>query len=165
VSPLPGGAPAGGTSVTITGTGLGGATRVSFGRSAVTFTAASGTRITAISPPGNGTVDVIVTTPAGASAATAADQFTYGLPAVIEVFPASGPTEGGTRVTIIGTGLGGATSVIFGGTEATFTAASDTQITAISPPGNGTVDIIVITPAGASAATVADQFDYYGPIE
>jgi hypothetical protein len=62
----------------ITGSGFTGATSVSFGAAAATkFTVNSGTQVTAISPPGTGTVDITVTTPSGTSAATAADQFTY----------------------------------------------------------------------------------------
>jgi Bacterial Ig-like domain (group 3)/IPT/TIG domain len=72
---------AGGTRVTITGSGFTASpadTGVSFGGAAAPkFIIDSGTQITATSPPGTGTVHVTVTTPAGTSAATAADQFTY----------------------------------------------------------------------------------------
>jgi len=119
-----------------------------------------------------GTVDITVTTPAGASAATIADQFTYvapALPAVTGVSPpASGPAAGGTSVIITGTGLAGATGVSFGGAAATtFTVDSSTQITVTSPPGTGTVDITVTTSAGTSAATgtAADQFTYISPLQ
>jgi hypothetical protein len=72
------GAPAGGTSVTITGTGFTGATAVDFGTTAATaFTVVSDTDITATSPAGTGAVNVTVTTPSGTSATTTADQFTY----------------------------------------------------------------------------------------
>ena len=137
-----------------------------------TVTADSGTQITVTSPPGKGTVDITVTTPAGTSAATAADNFTYTAapppppppppapPMLTGVSPASGSTAGGTSVTITGTGLSGATGVSFGGTPATVTADSGTQITVISPPGAGTVDITVTTAAGTSAATGADHFAY-----
>ena len=66
----------GGTPVTITGTGLAGATGVSFGGAAGTITADSATQITVTSPAvGNtGTVNVTVTTPAGTANA---GQFTY----------------------------------------------------------------------------------------
>jgi uncharacterized membrane protein len=37
----------------------------------------SATSITAVSPKGRGTVDVTVTTPAGTSPTSAADQFTF----------------------------------------------------------------------------------------
>ena len=63
------GPPAGGTSVTITGTGFTGVTAVKFGSTAASsFTFNSGTSITATSPAGTGTVDVTVTTPKGTSA-------------------------------------------------------------------------------------------------
>jgi hypothetical protein len=38
----------------------------------------------------------------------------------------------------------------------------DTEITAAGPPGSGTVDVIVVTPAGTSATSPADQFSYQG---
>lgn len=71
---------AGGTVVTITGTVLTGATAVTFGGVAATnFTVNSATSITATAPAhATGSVDVLVTTPNGVSANTAADNFTYG---------------------------------------------------------------------------------------
>src|SRR5215471_8235646 len=83
--------------------------------------------------------------------------------AVTAVSPASGTAKGGTSVTITGTGFTAslaATGVSFGGAAAQFTIDSGTQITATSPPGTGTVHITVTTPAGTSAATVADQYRY-----
>jgi hypothetical protein len=162
------GTTAGGTAVTVTGTGLAGATGVSFGGAAAQITADSATQITVTSPPGNGTVDITVTTSAGTSAATSADKFTYITPppAVTAVSPASGSIAGGTTVTITGTGLAGATSVSFGGAAAKIITDSATQITVTSPPGNnGTVDITVTTPGGTSAITAADQFTYIGTFD
>ncbi|WP_417413415.1 IPT/TIG domain-containing protein, partial [Hoeflea sp.] len=76
VSPATGPA-AGGTSVTITGSNLSGATAVAFGATAAaSFTVDSATQITATSPAGSGTVDVRVTTAGGVSATSAADEFT-----------------------------------------------------------------------------------------
>jgi hypothetical protein len=70
---------AGGTKVTITGTGFTAATRVTFGPAAParSYTVNSATSITAITPPGNGTRDVQVHTPYGVSAADPAGKFTY----------------------------------------------------------------------------------------
>ena len=51
------GSTVGGTTVTITGTGLAHATVVRFGGVAGTITADSGTQITVTSPPSTGTVD------------------------------------------------------------------------------------------------------------
>jgi IPT/TIG domain len=81
---------------------------------------------------------------------------------VTSVAPSSGPAGGGTSVVITGGGFAGATGVSFGGTAATnFTVdPAGAHITATSPPGSGTVDIIVTTPASTSAATTADRFTY-----
>jgi autotransporter passenger strand-loop-strand repeat protein len=83
-------------------------------------------------------------------------------PTVTHVDPASGPTAGGTTVTITGTGFTGATGVSFGGTAATsFNVVSATQITAKAPAGTaGTVDLTVATAAGTSATSTADRFSY-----
>jgi YVTN family beta-propeller protein len=73
----------GGTSVTITGTDFAGATAVSFGSAAATsFTVVDDTTITATAPAASvvGTVDITVTTPAGTSATSPADQYAYTFP-------------------------------------------------------------------------------------
>ena len=164
------GSTAGGATVTISGTNLSGATAVKFGTKSATVTADSVTSITATSPSGSaGTVNVRVTTPGGTSAITTADQFTYvapiPAPTVTKVSPSSGPTTGGSTVTISGTNLSGATAVKFGTTAATVTADSVTSITATSPSGSaGTVNVRVTTPGGKSAITTADQFTYVAPI-
>jgi IPT/TIG domain len=69
---------AGGTLVTITGTGFTGATAVDFGTTAATsFTVVNATTITAVTPPGAGTVGVTVITPAGTSSGSSANQFAF----------------------------------------------------------------------------------------
>ncbi|MDR7224981.1 IPT/TIG domain-containing protein [Aminobacter aminovorans] len=153
----------GGTSVVITGVALSGASAVMFGATpAASYVVDSPTQITATSPAGAGTVNVTVTTGAGTSATSAADQFTYvPAPTVTGVSPSAGPTGGGTMVTITGTNFSTASAVGFGGTAATgFVINSATQITATSPAGTGTVDVTVITPGGTSATSAADQFTY-----
>ncbi|MGV9009922.1 putative Ig domain-containing protein [Brevundimonas sp.] len=68
----------GGTSVTLTGSELIDATGVRFGATpARSFTVNSATSIIATAPAGTGVVDVIVTTPSGTTAATAATRFTF----------------------------------------------------------------------------------------
>lgn len=74
ISPSSGPA-AGGTSVTITGSGLSGATMVDFGGVGAVMTVNSDTEIIAISPPGTGTVDITVMTPGGAF--TTGPEFSY----------------------------------------------------------------------------------------
>ena len=105
-----------------------------------------------------------VTTVGGTSATSPADEFTYtNGPSVASINPTSGPTGGGTSVTITGTNLGGASAVDFGSNAATITADSATSITATSPAGTGTVDVTVTTPEGTSATSSADHFTYVAP--
>ncbi|HEY3923747.1 MAG TPA: IPT/TIG domain-containing protein [Acidothermaceae bacterium] len=154
---------AGGTSVTINGTGFTGATTVRFGSVAAMFRLTSSTKITAVAPAQSaGTRDISVKTSAGTSAAVAADKFTYqATPKVTSITPAAGPTSGGTSVTINGTGFTGATTVRFGSVAATFMLTSSTKITAVAPAQSaGTRDISVKTPGGTSAAVTADRFTY-----
>ena len=155
---------AGGTSVAITGINLGEATAVKFGTSpASSFTINSPTSITATAPTGTGTVDVTVTTPVGTSAPGAADAFTYG-PTVTSIGPSTGPSSGGTTITITGTDLGEASAVAFGGTPATsFIVNSASSITAVAPPGSGVVDVTVTAPEGTTPARAGDRFTYIPP--
>src|SRR5947209_10245093 len=113
------GSTAGGTQVTITGTSLTGASSVRFGSAAATaFTVNGDTSITATSPAGQaGAADVTVIAPGGTSATNPGDQYTYTPPPAAQVTaisPGSGPSTGGTSVTITGTNLAGATAVSFG---------------------------------------------------
>ncbi|MEA2907835.1 MAG: hypothetical protein QOI12_5222 [Alphaproteobacteria bacterium] len=81
-------------------------------------------------------------------------------PTVTSLSPISGPTAGGTSVTITGMGFTGATSVKFGSTAAPFAVSSDTSITATSPAGTGTVNVTVTTPGSTSTTSTTDQFTY-----
>ena len=82
-------------------------------------------------------------------------------PVVTGVSPSSGPSTGGTTVTITGTAFDCVTSVTFGGVAATIISSTSTQIVVTSPAhAAGTVDVIVTTPGGTSAATPADHFTY-----
>ncbi|WP_213816880.1 IPT/TIG domain-containing protein [Glaciihabitans sp. dw_435] len=149
------GPPTGGTPVTITGSGFTGATSVTFGGAPGTaFSVVNDTTITVTSPAhGPGAVDVVVVDAAGNSTPLT---FTY-VPvaaAVTSITPVTGPDTGGTGVTITGSGFLGATGVTFDGTPGTaFTVVSDTSITVTSPPhAAGAVNLIVVDPAGNSAA-------------
>src|SRR3954470_21058418 len=81
--------------------------------------------------------------------------FTVRPPTVSSVSPATGPASGGTGVMVSGSGFTGATAVRFGAATApSFMLQSDTQLTAIAPPGTGTVQVTVTTPAGTSTEFV-----------
>jgi hypothetical protein len=155
------GSAGGGTHVTITGTGLSGATAVDFGSVPATgVTVVSSTEITAVSPAGSGSVGVSVSTPGGT--AVASPEFTYVPgPHITGISPAVGGVGGGTAVTITGTGLSGTTSVAFGSTAASFTNVTATSLTAWAPPdaAGGAVAVVVTTPGG----TAATSFTYVTP--
>lgn len=166
----------GGTPVTITGTGFdtaSGGTSVSFGSSPATGIACSSTTsCTALSPAGSGTVDVIVTASGQASAPVSADRFTYTVaalaPTVAGISPASGPTTGGTIVTVSGTGFNtapGGTVIEFGATAASSVAClTTTTCTATAPSAAlGIVDVRVTANGLRSAVTAADAFTYVTP--
>ncbi len=164
---------AGGTAVTISGDNLSGATAVDFGGiPALSFSVnADGTMISAVSPGGAAaTVDVTVVTLSGTTATSPADQFTYAAaPTVSGISPATGPTSGGTQITVTGTDLGGATQVDFdddSGDDFLGTIVSNTSdqivVTAPSTGFEGTFDVIVTTVGGTSAGSPADQFTYIG---
>ncbi len=160
----------GGTVVTITGTGLNGATEVDFGSTPGTsLMPMSDTSVMVTSPAATsaGPVDVTVKTPGGTSSTSSADKFTYNAPAptVTSISPTSGSTAGGTSVTVTGTGLTGATEVDFGSTPGTsLMPMSDTSVMVTSPPGSaGPVDVTVKTPGGTSATSAGDQFTYVAP--
>jgi uncharacterized repeat protein (TIGR02543 family) len=84
----------------------------------------------------------------------------HNIPAVTGISPAEGSSQGGTEVTVSGTGLSEATEVYFGSTAGTITSASDTSITVTAPGGAGVVDITVTNPYGTSPTSSADQFRY-----
>ncbi len=167
VSP-PSGSTGGGTAVTLSGSGFTGATIVTFGSAvASTFTVVSNTSLTVTSPVNTvGVVAVQVTGPTGTSAATTGSEFTYvpppGLPVVSGVSPSSGPSAGGTVVTVTGTGFTGTSSVVFGNTVASsFTVVSDTSLTATSPhQAAGQINVHVVTPGGKSHTNSVDLFTY-----
>ncbi|WP_441599467.1 IPT/TIG domain-containing protein [Ensifer sp. 2TAB8] len=159
----------GGMTVTITGTGFAAANptgAVKFGAANATYTINSNTQITATAPANSaGTYDITVTTPGGTSATSASDLYTYvAAPTVTSTSPTSGPTGGGTTVTITGSGFNAASptgAVKFGAATAVYTINSATQITATAPANSaGTYDITVTTPGGTSATSASDQYTY-----
>jgi hypothetical protein len=86
-------------------------------------------------------------------------------PAVTAITPTSGPTSGGTAVTISGSDFStavGATAVAFGAVAASsVTCASTTSCTAVSPAGTAApVDVRVTVGGQASVVSAGDQFTY-----
>ena len=88
--------------------------------------------------------------------------YVYGLcpcigPTLKSASPSTGPTAGGTTVTLGGTGFESGATVTFGGTAATnVTVVSSTQITAVTPAhAAGAVNVTVTNPDGQSATSPA----------
>ena len=109
-----------------------------------------------------------VTTPGGQSVIVAGDTYTYvatAQPTVTSISPTTGPTAGGTLVTVTGTGLTAATAVNFGGTAATgFTNVNSTTVTATSPAhAAGAHNVFVVTAGGTSASNAGDLFTFTAP--
>ncbi|WP_040872005.1 IPT/TIG domain-containing protein, partial [Nocardia exalbida] len=144
----------GGTTVTLTGTHLLGATAVTFGATAAgAFTVVSDTQITATAPPGSGTVQVTATTPGGVSNSVSYPYLSA--PTITTLNPNQGPTTGGVTVTVTGTNLAQTSTVLFGATPAPFTVISNTQIVVDAPAGAaGPTTLTVTTPGGTSPAAV-----------
>jgi hypothetical protein len=163
VSPQ-GGSIAGGQTVTITGSDLTGATKVSFGKTAASaVTVVSDSELTATAPAhAAGTVNVTVTSGLGTSAVSSKDRYTYyAPPTVSSITPATGPK--GTVVTVTGTGFVAGAKVAFATSPASkVVRVSSTKLTATAPAGSGTVAVTVTTPGGTSATSPADQFTYTG---
>ena len=164
-SVLPNASPlAGGTTVRISGTSLGGVTAVRFGPNpSPSFTVVSDTLIAAVVPPGAaGTVDVQVSGTTGTSNLVPGDHLTYTAgPIVTGISPSGGPRSGGTSVTITGLQLGGATAVNFGTMPARVFSGSATTMTAVSPAHPaGLVDVTVSNALGNSVVSSLDQFTF-----
>jgi hypothetical protein len=87
-----------------------------------------------------------------------------GAPTVSKVSPPHGHAKAGTKVTITGTNLAGATAVRFGTTPGTkLTVVSASKLTVVTPKEKaGRVDVRITTPGGTSAVTKADRFTYVG---
>jgi len=157
---------AGGTSVTIGGTGFVSGMTVKFGANAGTsVVVGSSTSLTVTSPAGTsmsgGVVDITVTTTNGTSPIVGADHYNYLSPVTVTGLNVhTGPPAGGTSVVITGTDFTGASAVRFGSDTASFTVNSATQITATAPAGGGTVDVTVTNSPYSSGPTAADLFSY-----
>ncbi len=163
------GPPAGGTPVTITGSNFGLLSTVSFGGNQATGVVVNSlTSISAITPPGAaGAVDVTVDVfPTGSF--TLPGGFTYSVlaPTIASIAPTSGPTAGGTPVTITGTNFEAGAVVAFGISPAAGVVVnSPTSISATTPASfssaAGPVNVTVMT--GGQTAQLPEGFTYIAP--
>jgi uncharacterized repeat protein (TIGR01451 family) len=160
------GTSSGGTSVTITGTNFALPATVTFGGvPAASVTVNGATEIIAVTPPHvPGNVPVVVGTPAGSASVPGGFTFVdLGGPTATSMTPTTGPTLGGTVVTITGTNFANPASVTFDGLAGTsLTVDSQTQITVTTPAHVAGVAAVVVTTL-AGTATVPGGFLYVPP--
>ncbi|MBX7252642.1 MAG: IPT/TIG domain-containing protein [Candidatus Promineofilum sp.] len=136
------------TEVKITGSGLAGATAVTFnGEPAEGFRTYVPTEVLALVPDTATTGKITVTTPAGV--ATSADDFTIDT-AISFLSRDYGPV--GTSVGLFGTALHQVIAVTFNGTPATFNAVSSVEIRAIVPLGATSGPVAVAGPDGSATS-------------
>jgi hypothetical protein len=158
---------AGGSSVTIAGANLEGATAVDFGATpAASFVVNSSSSISAVAPEAPaGLVDVRITTPFGVSVIVLSDRYKF-LPTITHVSPNSGPTSGGTTVTVMGSGfvVGFGTTVFkFGTPRAGGVNCSSTTTCVMKTPSGaaGVLDVRAVAGKLTSEINPAtDQFTY-----
>ena len=158
---------AGGTAVTLAGTGFAAGATVTFGGSpAGSVVVASPTQITCTTPAhGAGAVDVVVANP-GAGSATRASGFTYlaagqPAPSVTGVTPSSAPVGVATSVTVQGTNLVTGVAITFGGVPVAgigTVTPTGVQVSVIGT-ASGVVDVSVRNPDGQTA-TLAGGFTF-----
>ena len=167
VSPTSG-STAGGTAITITGTGFSGSAGVrlggSMGPACRPLTVVSATSITCTTPSGTaGAADVKVSN-SGTEFATLTGGFTYtaiSAPTITAIAPTSGSTAGGTAITITGTGFVAGATVSVGGAACTgVTVVSASSITCTTPAGTVGAKNVVVTNADTGAATLTGAFTY-----
>ena len=181
ISPVTGPA-AGGTTVTINGTGFTADVTVKFGLTTVTaanLTVNSPTEITAKTPAGTaGTkVQVSVTNDEGTSPDTINDNFTYAGtgPSISSLTPSAGNAGGGDEVVIQGTNFptdeNARLAVYFGTVKvdsSDITLNSATRMTIAGAPaqaaGIKVVDVSIATDGGSSLNTPADDYSYGAPV-
>ena len=180
ISPVSGPA-AGGTSVTINGTGFTDDVTVKFGTKTVPsadVTVNSPTKITAKSPSGTAgqMVQVSVTNDENTSADTVNDNFTYAGtgPSISSLTPSAGNAGGGNEVVIKGvnfpTDVEDDLAVYFGTKlvdpdDIELDSATRMTVTAPAPlAGTTVVDVSIVTDKGTSSNTSADDYSYGEPV-
>jgi hypothetical protein len=159
---------AGGTVVTIIGSGFTGADGVNFGDTPGTgFEVISDNEIRVTSPAGVGGVAISVVganvnpnIPSPIGFNYDSNETPNELPNVISISPIIGSTAGGTEVLFTGSGFTDVEEVFFGANNAaSFTVVSDTEIRAITPAGaEGVVDVRLSE--GGVGTLLAKAFTY-----
>ena len=158
---------AGGTTVTLTGTGFYPGATVTIGGVAATVGTVTTTSIVATTGSASAGAATVTVTNLDGQSASLASGFTYLAPPTLTgLSPASGPDTGGTTVTLTGTGFVAGATVQFGSTLGTsVTVSSATSLTVVSPnvsPFTGLVTVTLTNPDG-QAASLVNGWTWLGP--
>ncbi|MFL6212262.1 MAG: IPT/TIG domain-containing protein [Blastocatellia bacterium] len=161
-----------GTPVIISGTGFTAGSTVTFdGVAAGAVTVNSYTSISAVAPAhAAGAVNVSVQTPQDQSS-TLANAFTFTggpppapAPTITAVSPNSGSADGGTTVTISGTGFTSGAVVTFDGAmAANVSVVNATTVSATTPPHSAGAVEVVITNRDGQSGRLANGYRYVQP--
>lgn len=159
------GAAAGGTSVILSGSGLSGATAVSFGGIPGTVVSSSATTVAVAAPAhAAGAVDVTLNTPAGMVRLPAAFAYIGSAPTAAFLVPTAGPLVGGTNVSILGTGfVVGDTSVMIDGTvipAGSVTVYGDTLLSFVTPAHAAGTAAVTVTTSDGTTNAIPSGFTY-----
>jgi hypothetical protein len=162
-----GGALAGGTIITISGTNFVSGIQVTInGTACDSVTYVTSTSVNCITPAGSAGAATVVVTNVDGQSATNTTSFTYALgPAVSYVTPNLGPMGGGTSVDVIGTGFSPGATVTFGSNNAVgCTYNSALSITCPTPLSilSGGVSVTVTNP-DTQSASLSTGFIYLPP--
>ncbi len=125
----------GGTTVTITGTNLAGASLVNFGSVAATIKSNTLTQIVVTSPAGTGTVNIVVTDPGGTSATSAADKFTFVAPPTVATAAKATPspvTGLTTNLSVLGADVNGESALTYTWAATTVPTGARSRRTALT---------------------------------
>lgn len=137
---------AGGISLTLNGSAFGAST-VTVGGITCPVTSSSMTQLVCTLPPGEGQAQVVVTT---GGMGSNPQSFTYAKPTLSSLMPSTGPTTGGTPITLTGSDFGASATVTFGTAPCPVTSRSATQLVCAHPSGIGTVGVTVRNGAQSS---------------
>lgn len=136
----------GGTPLTINGNNFGLSGSVRLGSAICPVSNWSHTNIVCTSPAGQGANLPLVVSVAGQ--ASSPMSFGYLPPSITGISPSSGPTSGGTVLTIIGGNFGVSGRVMVANGECTTLTYEQERITCTTPPGTGANLQVLVTVAG-----------------
>jgi hypothetical protein len=158
----------GGTTLLVRGTNFGITANVTIAERTCTVIVGgqSHTQFECLSPVGQGKNQVVVAKVGGQVSGSSV--FSYNAPTITSITPATGPTIGGTLITLTGTnfGLGWNLGVTLGATAATtvnVAGTSQTQIIYTLPAGTGTGLSTTVTIAGQTFTYASTLFAYQAP--